>query len=47
MAGHINRENGQAVKPVDYKGGERSNHFCSEFHHIIDTASFFELRIDN
>jgi riboflavin synthase len=26
---------------VDYKGGEHSNHFYSEFHHIIDTAYFF------
>jgi phosphoenolpyruvate carboxykinase (ATP) len=25
---------GVAEKPVDYKGGELSNHICSEFHHI-------------
>ena len=33
-----NRE--EAVKPVDYKDGEFSNHFSSEFHHIIGTAFF-------
>ena len=32
---------------MDYKGGEHSNHFYSEFHHIIDTASFFSHLIIN
>jgi hypothetical protein len=44
MAGHINRVSGQAEKPVDYNDGEFSNHFCSEFHHIIGSPLIFNVR---
>ena len=44
MAGHIKRASDQAEKPVDYNDGEFSNHFCSEFHHIIGSPPIYTVR---